>query len=169
MCDNGSEVSSQTEINNELHNFYKNLYSNHCTTSSAELANMLSDLDLKVLNQIEKNHCKSFLTEEEHYKTLMEMNEDSSPGNDGLTVEFYKFFWNEIKYTYMASLIDGKLKGVMSISQRQALIKLIEKKDKDKLKVKNWRPISLLNVDLKIVSKALAKRIKQVLPSIIGS
>ena len=69
----------------------------------------------------------------------------------------------------MASLIDGTLKGVMSISQRQALIKLIEKKDKDKLKVKNWRPISLLNVDLKIVSKALAKRIKDVLPSIIGS
>jgi hypothetical protein len=97
------------------------------------------------------------------------MNEDTSPGNDGLTVEFYKFFWDEIKHTFFASIIEGKIKGVLSISQRQAIIKLIEKKDKDKLKIKNWRPISLLNVDLKILSKALAKRIKQVLPSIIGS
>ena len=169
VCDNGREVSSQSEINKELHKFYKNLYSNNCTTSSTETANMLSDLNLKVLNQTEKDRCNSFLTEEELYNALMEMNEDTSPGNDGLTVEFYKFFWKEIKYTYMASLIEGKLKGVLSTSQRQALIKLIEKKDKDKLRVPNWRPISLLNVDLKIVSKALAKRIKDVLPSIIGS
>ena len=39
------------------------------------------------------------------------MNEDTSPGNDGLTVEFYKFFWEDIKYTYIASMIEGKLKG----------------------------------------------------------
>ena len=97
------------------------------------------------------------------------MNEDTSPGNDGLTVEFYKFFWNDIKNSLFASIIEGKIKGKLSTSQRQAIIKLIEKKDKDKLKIKNWRPISLLNVDLKIVSKALAKRIKDVLPSIIGS
>jgi hypothetical protein len=37
------------------------------------------------------------------------MNEDTSPGNDGLTVEFYKFFWAEIKYTFMASIIRDKL------------------------------------------------------------
>ena len=168
VCDS-REVSSQKDINNELHNFYKNLYSNRCTTSSSEVSNMLSRMDLKVLNQNEKELCKSYLTEEELYNALMEMNEDTSPGNDGLTVEFYKYFWIDVKFTYIASVIEGKLKGVMSTSQRQAIIKLIEKKDKDKLKVKNWRPISLLNVDLKIVSKALAKRIKEVLPSIISS
>ena len=57
--------------------------------------------------------------------------------------------------------IDSSIKEVrknkkLSISQRQAVIKLIEKKDRDKRYIKNWRPISLLNVDYKIMSKALA-------------
>ena len=51
--------------------------------------------------------------------------------------------------------------GELTSSQRQAVISLIEKKDKDKRYIKNWRPISLLNVDLKIASKALAARIKK--------
>ena len=51
--------------------------------------------------------------------------------------------------------------------QRQAVIKLIEKKDKDKRFIKNWQPISLLNVDSKIISKALASRLKKVLPNLM--
>ena len=56
--------------------------------------------------------------------------------------------------------------GRLSNSQRQANIKLIEKCEKDKRYITNWRPISLLNVDSKIGSKALAKRIKNVLHSL---
>ena len=48
-----------------------------------------------------------------------------------------------------------------------AIIKLIEKKGKDKMYIKNWRPISLLNVDVKIASKTIAKRLETVLPLII--
>ena len=49
------------------------------------------------------------------------------------------------------------------------MIKLIEKLDRDKQFIKNWRPISLLNVDTKIISKVLSGRIKEVLPSLISS
>ena len=54
-------------------------------------------------------------------------------------------------------------------SQRQAIIKLIEKKDRDERFIKNWRPISLLNVDSKIISKALSEKLKEVLPDLISS
>ena len=58
-------------------------------------------------------------------------------------------------------------KGEMSLSQKQAIITLIEKKGKDRSLLENWRPISLLNVDAKIMSKVIAARIKNVLPNII--
>ena len=56
---------------------------------------------------------------------------------------------------------------MLSTSQRQTLITLIEKKDKDKGFIKNWRPISLINVDTEIASKALAAGMKNVLTSIV--
>ena len=52
--------------------------------------------------------------------------------------------------------------GELSNSQKQAVITLVEKKGKDKRLIKNWRPISLINVDTKIVSKALAKRLEHI-------
>ena len=55
----------------------------------------------------------------------------------------------------------------MSCSQRKAVITLIEKQGKDRTLIENWRPISLINVDAKIISKVIAVRVKNVLPSII--
>ena len=57
----------------------------------------------------------------------------------------------------------------MSPSQRQAVITLIEKQDKDRTYLENWRPISLTNVDAKIASKGMVTRIVKVLPEIIHS
>ena len=66
------------------------------------------------------------------------------------------------------SLNCSYLHGELSNSQKQAIIRLIEKKGKDRRYIKNWRPISLLNVDTKIASKALALRLEKVLPFVIN-
>ena len=66
---------------------------------------------------------------------------------------------NSVNYSYITE--------TLSITQRQGIITVIPKRDKDLLLVKNWRPISLLNVDYKLIAKCIATRIKTVLPSII--
>ena len=111
--------------------------------------------------------CEGKLTENEIFDALTGIDNNKSSGNDCLTKEFYGTFWNGIKDDYMSSLKESKRKKILCTSQRQAIIKLIEKPNKDKKFIQNWRPISLLNVDQKIVSKALALRLK-VLPILIG-
>ena len=67
----------------------------------------------------------------------------------------------------MDSLNFSHEHGQLSSSQKQAMITLLEKKGKDKRYIENWRPILLINVDVKIASKALAKRLEPILPEIV--
>ena len=67
----------------------------------------------------------------------------------------------------MSTLNHSFEKGGPSTSQKQAIITLIGKKDKDKRFIKNWRPISLINVDIKVAFKALANRFKAVIHNLI--
>ena len=96
------------------------------------------------------------------------MKNDKSPGNDGITKEFYEFFWDDIKNLLSDSVKKSFISRELSSSQKQAAIKLIEQKDRDKRLTKNWRPISLLNIDTKLISKVLAIRLKKVLNKLIS-
>ena len=93
---------------------------------------------------------------------------NKSLGNDGLTKEFYETFLEEWKQPFMNSLNQAKVSKKLVTCQRQAVIKLLEKKGKDKCLISNWRPISLLNLDYKIKSKIFASRLKIVLPNLIS-
>ena len=46
------------------------------------------------------------------------MQNDKSPGNNGLTKEFYETFWNKLKEIFVDSVLEAKEKGHLSISQR---------------------------------------------------
>ena len=101
------------------------------------------------------------------FSVLQSFQKNKTPGNDGLTVEFYSAFWPLIG-KYLVDCINYVYEfGELSNTQKQAIIMLIEKRAKDKRLIKNWRPISLVNVDAKIISKVLAKRLEKVLPYII--
>ena len=90
-----------------------------------------------------------------------------SPGEHGFTVEFYSKFFDLIGNDLVESLNAAYESEQLSISQRRGIITLIPKDESSLLELKNWRPITLLNVDYKIVSKAIAKRIELMLTSLI--
>ena len=89
-----------------------------------------------------------------------------SPGIDGFTVEFYKFFWNDIKFPLLNCLNESLEKGNFSVSQRQGLITCLPKEGKEKHFMKNWHPITLLCVDFKLATSFIANRLKPILQNI---
>ena len=105
--------------------------------------------------------------ERECLQVLEKIKLDKSPGNDGLTVEFYRTFWPVIGQVVVEAFNEAFQHGELSASQKQAMIILIAKEGKDLLQIKNYRPISLLIVDYKILSKVLALRITKVLNEVI--
>ena len=74
-----------------------------------------------------------------------------------------------MKKPLCASITKAFHRGQLSHSQKQAVIKLTEKNDRDKKLIKNWRAISLLNTNSKLISKVLAERLKNIPPSLISS
>ena len=65
------------------------------------------------------------------------MQNNKSPGNDGLSKEFYEIFWDDIKVSFLLSVKQSYTSKILSVSQRQAVIKLIEKKGRDKRFIEN--------------------------------
>ena len=113
--------------------------------------------------------CEIEITEKDLITALKSMPNGKSPGHDGLTKEFYEQLWDDLKFYFINSLKQSKIDGNLSISQRQAVMKLMAKKDRDKRSVKTWPPIFLLNDDTKILFKSLAEKLKNLLPELISS
>ena len=145
---------------------YKKIYTSSLNTEN-ETDLFFRNKSIPSLSEEKKKICEFDLTSFECLSVLRNMPKNKSPGNDGITSEFYLFFWNIIGFFVLEVLNTGLKTGQMSSSQRQAVITLIEKEGKDRRKLINWRPISLLNVDYKIASKVLAQRICSVLPTLI--
>ena len=164
----GKMTTDPKKIMNELESFYSNLYDGSRGADSETITSFLNDsLKIPKLTEDLRSDCEGKLGYSECYNVLQSFQNNKSPGNEGLTAEFYLAFWPLIGRLLVDSINYAFHHGELSNSQKQAIITLIEKKGKDKRLIKNWRPISLINVDVKIASKTLAKRVEKVLPSII--
>ena len=166
---NNEEITDFNCISKEVGDFYKKLYcSREDSIVDVNLKNVLSDNTPKLSDEKSKS-IEGPISLPEASTFLSKMKNNKSPGSSGFTVEFFKFFWNNIKYFWLNSINYGFSTGELSITQREGIIVCIPKGDKCKRLIKNWRPISLLNVSYKIASGVIATRIKSVLPSIINS
>ena len=94
---------------------------------------------------------------------LKSLNLNRSPGLDGLTVEFYLHFWDVLAPLLLRVASECFLRGSLPNSMKGSVTRLIFKKRGDRKCLKNWRPISLLNVDYKVFSKVITSRLSKVL------
>ena len=167
MLSDEQEITDLSKINTHTYRFYQQLYMEKQNISEDSICNFLNDITIPSLTTEQSLSCEANLTEKEIYNTLISFENNKSPGNDGLTKEFYYTFWDDIKDTFMKSLKESKKLKYFCASQRQAIVKLLEKPNKDKRYISNWRPISLLNFDLKMISKSLATRVRKVLSNLV--
>ena len=163
---NNTEITEPNLILNETKAYFESIYKKINIEDNSSFFNLKSS---EKLSNDQKLQCEGSLTEEECFVALKEMNNNKSPGSDGLTTEFYKLFWNDIKHVFLKSINYSYQTGNLTELQKQGIISLLPKKDKNVLRLANWRPISLLNVDYKITSKVIANRMKKVLPDLINN
>ena len=96
------------------------------------------------------------------------MKNEKSPGLDGFTVEFFEYFWTDLKFFILRSINYGYHTGSVSLTQKQGVIICLPKPNKSRHYLKNWRPISLLNVVYKLASSVISNRLKTVLDKLIN-
>ena len=168
--EDGSLLHNPGQILEEEETFFKEIYRSRDVSPESEIFNHFFHSDgLNTLNIEEADNCEGLLTLQECANSLGQFKNNKTPGSDGFTIEFYRSFWNVIGQFMVDSFNYAFKNGSLSITQKLGVISLIPKKDKDKNYLKNWRPISLLNNDYKIATKAIALRLEKVLPTIISS
>ena len=125
-------ITDLTKINSVIFNVYTNLFKEKLEINSESLNNFLNDISIPSLSETEKQICEEELTEKDIYETMISFANIKSPGNDRFTKEFCNTFWQDVRDIFINSLQESKLLKYLCISQGQAIIKLLEKRNKDK-------------------------------------
>ena len=133
---NEKEITSESEINEQTSLFCKNLFHENLSFFKTDLQNYLETVSNPVLSKEQQDSCEGEITEKQLLKALKSMENDKSPGNDGLLKEFNATFWTDIKTFFISSIKKSKEITELCSSQKQAVIKLIEKKGRDKRFIK---------------------------------
>ena len=132
------------------------------------MTNYLDKINVNhVLTDEESTVCEGRITKGECERSLNTISSDKAPGYDGLSIEFYRHFWNEIGDMVVNSYNEAFESCNLAESHKLSILSLIFKKgDRDDLK--NYRPISLSNTDYKLLASVLADRLQKVVSKVIG-
>ena len=163
----GKPTNSPQEINEIFRNFYSKLYSSDHNPRQEDIDLFFKDIKLPQLSTEQVNILDSPVTEKELFTALNLMPNNKAPGPDGFPAEFYKHFWSILAPLYIRTITEIKQNSKFPVHMNTALISLLPKPNKDHTLPSNYRPISLINVDMKIISKALSHRLEKVTPYII--
>ena len=170
--ENGVIISDMKQINKEIESFYSNLLETNLSNPddfNEDFNAFVEDIDTPQLSPEESMALESNLTLDELKNVLKSFQNNKSPGEDGFSKEFYETFFDLIGIHLLNSYNEAFNNGQLSISQRRGVICLIPKDDSCLSELSNWRPLTLLNVDYKMLAKVIGQRIERILSSLIHS
>ena len=173
------EVTEPQEIREEMRGFYQNIFAKQqIIEGPSAIENFLNSDDdyrpllefkKKTLSNSQRDSLEGEISLHELTTSLFEdMKGTSAPGIDGFTVNFIRKFWPPLSHVVKNAINKSKSKGELTSTMRFAIFKLLRKGEKDPTLAANFRPISLLSVIYKLASCVIKKRLKKVIPQIIG-
>ncbi|CAM2096258.1 unnamed protein product [Caretta caretta] len=163
LAEDGTPLMDPVEMCGRVRDFYTSLFSPDLTDPGA--CRVLWE-EIPTVIMGDRDRLKLPLTLAEFSEALRCMPTNKSPGMDGLTMEFYRAFWDILGPDLATVWAESLQGGVLPLSCRQVVLALLLKK-RDLRNLRNWRPISLLSTDYKIVAKAISLRLGSVMADVI--
>lgn len=145
-------------------NFIQISYQSEGPKDEQEMETFFKDLHLPTLKEEDREQWETPVCTSEIISALKALPTGKAPGNDGYTIEFYKYFQHNHNTILFNDIITNQ---AMPLSMRQATISLLPKPGKDHSQMSNCRTFSLLNNDYKLFAKILAVRTETVISSLI--
>ena len=155
----GDITTNNAEIQRIIKDYCEQLYGNKMDNVE-EMDRLLGKFNLPRLNQEEIEIINDPITSTEIEAVIKSFPQNKSPGQDGFIGEFYQIFREEVMPNLLKLSQSSRERNIPN-SFYKATITLIPKPDKDNTKKGNYRQISLMNIDAKILNKILANRIQQ--------
>jgi hypothetical protein len=151
----GELKTNTTEIQGIIRDYFESLYSNKFENLE-EIDKCLDTYDHPKLNQEDINHLTRSITQNEIEAAIKSLPKKKSPGPDGFSTEFYQTFKEELIPILLKLFNEIEREGKLPNSFYEASITLIPKPDKDNSKKENYRSISSMNINAKILNKIMA-------------
>nr|GFB28751.1 RNA-directed DNA polymerase, eukaryota, reverse transcriptase zinc-binding domain protein [Tanacetum cinerariifolium] len=158
----GIWLSNPQDIKDSFHSFFESKF------KKVEAAKVVSRSQFYKTVQPDQNvFLTSVITEAEIREAVWDCGSDKSPEPDGFTFAFYKKFWDMIKVDVVAFVQAFFNTSTFPRGCNASFVALIPK-GPNPMVISDFRPISLIGAQYKIIAKVMANRLAQVIDSVIS-
>jgi hypothetical protein len=162
----GDITTDPEETQNVIISFYKRLYSTKLENLD-EMDKFLDRYQVPKLNQDQINDLNSPISPKEIEAVIDSLPSKKSPGPDGFSAQFYQTFKEDIILVLLKLFHKVETEGTLLNSFYESTLNLLPKPHKDSKMIENFRPISLMNINAKLLNKILVNQIQEHIKKII--